>query len=110
LHCYKRWARLLNLNRVGDVDRGTGAQALDRLLSCTARAAVELMHLTGYKVYAGICSFKRVSVFDMTAYRDDHVEIWIDEIHPCISPLRGRLSVQIRSRRICHKGFYNYVL
>ena len=42
--------------------------------------------------------------------REDHVEIWIDEIHPCISPLRGRLAVQIRSRRICHKGFYTDVL
>ena len=43
---------LMNFNRVGDVDRGAGAQALDRLLNCTAHAAVELMHRTGYKVYA----------------------------------------------------------
>ena len=43
----------------------------------------------------------------LTRGREDHVEIWIDELHPCISPLRGRLAVQIRSRRICHKGFYD---
>jgi hypothetical protein len=42
--------------------------------------------------------------------RDDHAEIWIDEIHPCISPLRGRLAVQIRCRRICHIGIYTDVL
>jgi len=54
----------MNFNRVADV----GREGLDRLLNCTAHAAVELMHLTGYKDYAGIYSFKRVSVFDMTAY------------------------------------------
>ena len=54
----------MNFNRVGEVGRGVGAHALDKLLSCNAHAAVELMYLLRYKVYAGICGFKRVSVSD----------------------------------------------
>jgi len=58
----------MNFKRVGDVGCCAGAHALDRLLNCTTHAAVELMHLPGYKVYAGICSFKRVSASEVTAY------------------------------------------
>ena len=54
----------MNCNRVGEVGCGVGAQALDRLLSCTTHATVELMYLLRSKVYAGICGFKRVSVSD----------------------------------------------
>ena len=50
----------MNFKRVGDVDR----EGLDKLLNCTAHAAVEIMYLLRYKVYAVICSFKRVSVSD----------------------------------------------
>ena len=46
----------MNFNRAGEVGRGVGAHALDKLLSCNAHVAVELMYLLRYKVYAVICS------------------------------------------------------
>jgi hypothetical protein len=58
----------MDIKRVGDVGCGAGAQLLDRLLDCIAHAAVELMHLPGYKVYAGIYSLERVSASEMIAY------------------------------------------